>query len=80
MKTNVFKTGIFDHHKMISTIEKLHLQGKVLKQNATDIALNMIFINLILNSLANYILLFVLLKRMKTVKNFMASVGFTEFF
>ena len=24
MKTNVFETGISDHHKMISTIMKLH--------------------------------------------------------
>ena len=25
MKTNIFETGISDHHKMISTIMKLHL-------------------------------------------------------
>ena len=28
MKTNVFKTGIFDHHKMISASMKLHLSRK----------------------------------------------------
>ena len=31
MKTNVFETGIADHHKMISTIMKLHFTKEIPK-------------------------------------------------
>ena len=52
MKTNVFETGISDHHKMISTIMKLNFTIKVLKQNTTETSVNLVSITLVLNSLA----------------------------
>ena len=44
MKTNVFKTGISDHHKIISTVMKYILKGKALKQNTTKITVNLILV------------------------------------
>ena len=36
MKTNVFETGISDHHKMISTIMKLHFTRESPKTTTRD--------------------------------------------
>ena len=50
---NVFETGISDHHKMISTIMKLHFFRESPKTNTTEITVNLISITLVPNSLVN---------------------------
>ena len=63
MKTNVFETGISNHHKRISTIIKLLSQGEVLKQNTIETTVSLISVTLVL------IQPFPLSKEMKTVKD-----------
>ena len=50
MKTNVFETGIFDHHKMISTITKLHFTRESPIKNTAETTVNLILITLVQNS------------------------------
>ena len=52
MKTNVFETGISDHHKMISTIIKLHITRESPKKNTTETTRNLLPVTLVLNYLA----------------------------
>ena len=52
MKTNDFETGISDHHKMISTIIKLHITRESPKKNTTETTRNLLPVTLVLNYLA----------------------------
>ena len=53
MKINNFETDISDHHKMISTIMKLHFTRESPKTKYNKITVNLISIFLVPNSLVN---------------------------
>ena len=53
MNTNVFETGISDHHKMISTIMKLHFTRESPKAKYYRTTVNLVSIALVLNSLSS---------------------------
>ena len=69
MKTNVFKTGVSDHHKMISTIMKLHFarESPKTKYYRDYLKSDIGYFNSELSR--QFVQPFVPLKRMKTVKN-----------
>ena len=69
MKTNVFKTGVSDHHKMISTIMKLHFarESPKTKYYRDYLKFDISYFNSELSR--QLVQPFVLLKRMKTLKN-----------
>ena len=78
-KTNVFENGIFDLHKMISTTMKLHFTRESPKTKyyrdcrKSD---TYYFSSELSGQIAST---FALLKRMKSLKSYMNSVGFIQY-